>query len=363
MKKWIWTALLIACFVIPACGADLPDFGLSKAQQSLPSGAEEALGGAQSASGLLDRFGFSEVLDFLTNNTFTIARGAFRDFGKLVAVVLTFVMVDGLMRAADKRFTSAAFDFASMLCAALAVYSCMKPVISAAQEAICDLSVYLKALMPVFAGVLAAGGAPVSAAVLPSAALTAISLLSDLNTRFFLPLVQVYLAVCLASGISQKVLMLGLADLVKSAVNWCLTATATVFVSVLSVQRIITGASDGAVSRTAKLAVSTFVPVVGGIVKDALETVAGGVAVIRSVTGALGIAAVFYVLIPVFIRLFLYAGMFRIAAAFAGLSGGSRLHGFLKAASEAWNVVFAVTACEGLLLVLGVAILLTVGGG
>lgn len=356
--------LMISSFAAAAAetGSELPDFGMEEAERALPDGASE-LYGLRDGGSLLSKFSWESVLDFLSGSTYTIIKEALRDFARIFAVVLIFVLLGGVMQAAEKSYASTAFDFTAMLVAALTFYSCMGRALQEATGAVQDLSIYIKALMPVFAGTLTMSGAPVSGTVLPAAALAGINLLSDLNLRFFLPMIQLYFSLCLAGGISKKITACGFAKIVKSTVTWCLTAICTIFVSLLSIQRLITGASDGVAAKTAQFALSSIVPVVGGIVKDALATVAGSINMIKSVAGAIGVGAIFFVLVPIFIRLFIYSILFRLAAAFSSFSGTSRLSDFLSAAAEVWNIIFAVTACEGILFVLGIAILMTVGGG
>ena len=90
----------------------------------------------------------------------------------------------------------------------------------------------------------------------------------------------------------------GVGNFLKSTVIYCLTGVTTIFVGILGIQRVVASASDTVAAKAVKFTVGSVIPVVGGIVKDAFDTVAGGIGMIKSVTGAIGIAAILFTLAP-----------------------------------------------------------------
>ena len=79
--------------------------------------------------------------------------------------------------------------------------------------------------------------------------------------------------------------------------KWCITAVLSavllVFVGYLTISGVIAGSSDAVTVKTAKLALSGVVPVVGGILSDAAETVLAGAGVLKSTVGLFGMLVVF----------------------------------------------------------------------
>ena len=112
-----------------------------------------------------------------------------------------------------------------------------------------------------------------SAAVLPGIMLTALEITSQLNIYFFLPILNIYFAVCLAGAASNKVALAGVGNFLKSTVIYCLTGVTTIFVGILGIQRVVASASDTVAAKAVKFTVGSVIPVVGGIVKDAFEDV------------------------------------------------------------------------------------------
>lgn len=334
-------------------------FGADEAQQQMPDAAKQYIDDKKDIS---EQINYKTILNFLSNGTYDIIKGAIVDFGKIMAVVVLFMALSAFAEQGLKSYSKTAFHFAAMLCLALVVYDCSRGAINEAANAIDELSVYMKALLPVFAGTMAGSGAVTSAAVLPGIMLTALEILSQVNVGFFLPVLQIYFAVCLAGAASNKVALAGLGSFLKSTVIYCLTGITTIFVSVLGIQRVVAAASDTVAAKAVKFTMGSVIPVVGGIVKDAFDTVAGSIGMIKSVTGAVGIAAIFFTLAPIVIRIVLYTLMFKAATALASLSGNSKISGFLGSISELWNCIFAVTVFEGTILIIGIAAMISVGG-
>ena len=83
-----------------------------------------------------------------------------------------------------------------------------------------------------------------------------------------------------------------IAEGLKKAITWILTSSLLLFTVYLSVVRVISGAVDGTTVKVAKTAISGVVPVVGGIIAEASETVLLGAGMLRNTIGIFGMLAI-----------------------------------------------------------------------
>ena len=90
--------------------------------------------------------------------------------------------------------------------------------------------------------------------------------------------------------------------------------------------------------------ISGAVPIVGGILSDAAETLLAGAGALRGTLGTLGVFAVLAVCIVPLVRLALQYLLYRAAAFFCGMVGSDALRGFLEQLSSAFSLVLAMTA-------------------
>ena len=83
-----------------------------------------------------------------------------------------------------------------------------------------------------------------------------------------------------------------LAALLKGTIVFLLTAGLLAFVGYLTASGAIAGSADAAAVKAAKMTISRAIPVVGGILSDAAETVLAGAGVLRGTVGVVGMLVV-----------------------------------------------------------------------
>ena len=111
--------------------------------------------------------------------------------------------------------------------------------------------------------------------------------------------------------------------------------------------------------KLAKAAVSTAVPVVGGILSEAAESVLAGAGLLRGTLGAFGTLAVLSACLLPFLRLgcqyLLYQGASLVAAA----AGPKKLTDLLSMLADAFGLVLAMTAASAAVLLIAIVSSLT----
>ena len=94
----------------------------------------------------------------------------------------------------------------------------------------------------------------------------------------------------------------GIADGIKSLTSGVLKLILTLFTAYLAIAGGVSGNVDRMTLKTAKLAVSGAVPVVGGVISDATETMLSGAALLRGSIGIFGMLCVAAICFVPFVR-------------------------------------------------------------
>ena len=131
----------------------------------------------------------------------------------------------------------------------------------------------------------------------------------------------------------------------------------------LTVHSIVTASADSAASRAVKFAVSSFVPVVGGALGDALRTVGGCVSVLKSGVAAFVLLAEGVLFLPVVLQCVCWQLALLFCAAAGEALGQGELCGLLSAAGRAVGLLLAILLCCALLMTVTSVALILVGGG
>lgn len=148
-------------------------------------------------------------------------------------------------------------------------------------------------LLPILLTLLTALGGSASSAFLHPMVVAASGSMVFLAREVILRLVMCTCAVTAVNHLCDRVHLTRMAQLLRSSVCWLLGVNFTVFLGAMSLQGVCSASMDGVVLRAAKYAVDNFVPVVGGMFSDTMDTLVGCTLIVKN---ALGVAAVLILL-------------------------------------------------------------------
>lgn len=232
----------------------------------------------------------------------------------------------------------------------------MGAMIGLGRETVAAMDQFSKLLLPVMAVLTAATGSVTAAAARQGATMLFSSVLIQLIDKLLIPLVYVYVALCCAQAAADNQGLKKLAGLVKGVVSGTVTALLLAFVAYLTASSSVAGSADAAAVKAAKLAISRAVPVVGGILSDAAESVLVGAGVLRGSVGVMGMLVVLAICVGPFLHLGTHYLTYKLAAALAGTVAPGELAGLIDSLGGAFGLVLGMTgACAVLMLVSVVA--------
>lgn len=158
-----------------------------------------------------------------------------------------------------------------------------------ARETITVMTQRMDKLLPMLLTLLTALGGSASSAFLHPMVVAASGSMVFLAREVTLRLVMCTCAVTAVNHLSDRAHLTRMAQLLRSCVCWLLGVSFTVFLGAMSLQGVCSASIDGVVLRAAKYAVDNFVPVVGGMFSDTMDTLVGCTLIVKN---ALGVAAV-----------------------------------------------------------------------
>ncbi len=266
----------------------------------------------------------------------------------LSTVVMNLYADDG-----DSQVNRVAFFVFYALCAGLllTVFSTAYTLILKASNRI---QVFLNAMLGALMAVGAAGGNLISAGAFYPVLSGLCSLMGVLLSRLLMPLFCFTSVLTVLNHMSDSFHVKRLCALSDSVMKWVLTFSCLLFVGLLTVKGVVAAPMDALGSKTMKFAVSSFVPVVGGVLSDAVETVAGAGKIIKNSLGAAGIIVVIAMILPTLAELFALVILLKFTAAILECVCDRKLTGVI------WDMGSAITMGTSILLVYSVVFILAV---
>lgn len=214
---------------------------------------------------------------------------------------------------------------------------------------ICD---YGKLLCPVLTTALAAQGGITASAALYTGTIAFITLLSILVSRLLIPLVYIFLLFSVAGSAIGEGFFRNLADGIKHLLTWLLKTLLIVFTTYMSVTGVVSGTTDAAALKTAKVTLSSVVPVVGGILSDASESVLVSMGILKNAAGIYGILAVLALFMGPFVKVGVQYLLLKGSAALCSLFGDKRISSLVGDFSTAMGLLVAMVAAGCVLILI-----------
>lgn len=268
--------------------------------------------------------------------------------GVLLLIVVLLSSVGESMNLSGFPAASIAGVAAAAAIAVLDVHS----LLGLGKETISDIAVFSNVLLPAAAAVSAATGAITGAAAKQMAAVLFSDLLVNLINSFLVPAVYGFAAANVAYAATGNPGLKKLAAFLKWLVVTVLTGVLLAFVGYLGISGIMTGSADAAALKTAKFAISGMVPVVGGILSDASESILASAGILRGTVGVFGMIAVFGLCMTPFLRLAIHYLVYKGVSVLTATVGGGRVSDLIDDFGTAFGLIFGMTgACAMLLLV------------
>ena len=162
------------------------------------------------------------------------------------------------------------------------------------------------------------------------------------------------------SNISDEVQLNKLSKYMKSTSIWLLCIFLTIFTCLLTMESNL-GKGVDQLTKTTKTAVSTFVPVVGKILGDTVESVLSCTNVIKNAVGTLGMIGVIFISAVPLIRIGITTLLFYLISGLAEAVADKKIVYVIEQMGDSCKVLFASIATVVMMLIIGITITMRIG--
>lgn len=220
---------------------------------------------------------------------------------------------------------------------------------------------FLLGFLPVYGGVLTAGG-EINAGVAASGfLLSGLCLIAQGAALWVEPLLKSYLAISIACGISTQGELSSACRATGALLQKGLVWAGKAFSFLLGFQRVITLQLDQSTSRAGQL-LTASVPVVGQALGAASAVLLSGMKLLKSSLGIASILIVGAEFVPLYLGFLIHILLLSLLRLLAGLTGNRRCESLLSCFVQAVRCMAAVTAVFFELIIVGVILMACVGG-
>lgn len=321
----------------------------------------KALGVESADVGALSNLSFEGVVGQLASMARVSLDSPLKGLVTVIAVLLLCAMLSAYQSSLSGGISDTVHTVAS-LCVSCAVALPAVSFIGTTGGVVTNSANLFLAYIPVVTVMMATSGKGFGAASYHAAMIGSGQGVARLCADVILPFMNVFLGVSITSGIAPEARLQGFLSMISKATKWLLAFSMTVFTAVLSMRQIAAGAVDSVAARTARFAISSFVPVVGGALGEAYKSVQGSITVLKSGLGIFVIIAIAVTFLPAVLQglgwsLCIFTG--KAVAEALGVDGCAKL---LEAIGTVFSTLIAVLLCVMSVFIIGTAAAFTIGG-
>ena len=233
-------------------------------------------------------------------------------------------------------------------------------IISSITDTIQNLVGFMNTLVPLLITLMMFTGSVTTSSLLEPIILFLIEFIGNIIVSLIVPTVSVITALIIISKISDKVQIGKLANFMKSSIVWILGIILTVFVGVVSLEGTLTSSIDGITAKTAKVAVSSLIPVVGKILGDSVDTILGCGVILKNAIGIVGVIIIIGICIIPIIKLATLSVMYSISSAIIEPIADEKIVKLLGEMGGVFKILLAILCSVSVLLIIGVTLVIKI---
>lgn len=336
MKHILMIIILIIVLIVPVSAQELmaprvPD----RAEKFMPA----------------DQKNFGDAVLELLQDALLLLRPDLREAAavcvSVVAVMLSLSLLQTFPGASERTI-----NLAGNTGIALILLRSTGSLVNLASSTINELSEYGRLLLPVMTAALAAQGGVGTSAALYAGTAFFDALLTSVIKNILTPAVYLFLILAVAGSAVGESVLEKMRDTMKWATTWSLKTILYIYTGYIGVTGVISGTTDAAALKAAKLTISSVVPVVGSILSDASEAVLVSAGTVKNAAGIYGLFAILAIWIGPFLQIGAHYLLLKATGAVCSVFGSKASTGLIQDFCSALGLLLAMTGTISLMLLI-----------
>lgn len=339
------------------------DYNVDELIDNTPNGAKKVLDDFEispnnpfSFNKLFSDEGFEYLKDFILSSITSPLAITGVILVTIIVCALCASMTDNNLQSNHSLNTIATLSVISVLI--LPINSILNSVV----DTVFAITVFMGIFIPIFAGILIAALKSSTATVYSSVMFFTCEAITYSCKNYVLPFTNCFIALSVSSGISGSVRLDGIIRIVKKFAYIIIGVAMSIFLAVLSIQGVVSSATDNVASKTAKFFISSFVPIIGPSISESLGSLKACISLLKSSVGIYAVIAILITILPLLISTVIYKLSLTLCADIAEMFFVDSIKNILTALNQALSLILAVLLCVSIMFIFSITIMSVAGG-
>ena len=300
----------------------------------------------------------------LLKNIFPLLGTEIKEALKVMGSILIIVLIHSVLKSISDNLNNKSVAqityYVQYILIATVIMTNFSSIITLSKEAVGNMISFIQLLFPLLMTLMLASGSVVSVNLVQPIILFIINLISNIFQSIIIPIILVGTALAIVSKISDRIQIDKLSKFLKSSSVWVMGILLTIFVGVLSIEGTLGSSVDGITAKTAKAAVSSFIPVVGKVLGDAVDTVIGCSAILKNAIGIVGVIVVIAICITPILKLAIITIIYHLTAALCEPIADSKIVSLITQMADTFKILLAILCSISVMLIIGITLVINI---
>lgn len=300
----------------------------------------------------------------LLKNIFPLLGTEIKEALKVMGSILIIVLIHSVLKSISDNLNNKSVAqityYVQYILIATVIMTNFSSIITLIKEAVGNMISFIQLLFPLLMTLMLASGSVVSVNLVQPIILFIINLISNIFQSIIIPIILVGTALAIVSKISDRIQIDKLSKFLKSSSVWVIGILLTIFVGVLSIEGTLGSSVDGITAKTAKAAVSSFIPVVGKVLGDAVDTVIGCSAILKNAIGIVGVIVVIAICITPILKLAIITIIYHLTAALCEPIADSKIVSLITQMADTFKILLAILCSISVMLIIGITLVINI---
>lgn len=250
------------------------------------------------------------VLNYLKNELYLIIPSIL----SLISIAIIYSMLDNFSSSKNNGITKIIY-YVCYISSSLIIFVWIKNVVDETALNIQNIQKFVNIIFPILLTILSAlGGISLTNVFGPILSILTTFIINIIN-NVIMPLFILIIIINFVSNLSSEIKLDKMQKLIKSVTTIILTGMFSLYITFLSIQGLTSSIVDTVSIKTAKFALSTYIPVLGGYLSDGFDLILASLVLIKNSIGVVGVFILLFMILSPVIKIIIISLSLKFVAA------------------------------------------------
>ena len=282
----------------------------------------------------------------------------------LVAIAVLYSLLGGFTSGFVQKPTEKLIYFATYSTMILIVMVEVGGVIKLTTNTIDNVRVLMEGIFPILLTLTTLLGGVTSSAVFKPMMSTLVTVITVFVSRLIIPMFIASIAFSIVGNLTKSVKLDKLTEFFKSSATYILGGGFGIFIAFLTFQGLTGGVIDSISVKTAKFAMQSYIPILGGYLSDGFDLMMASIVLIKNSVGVIGLLMLLSVIVLPTVKIILLSLGLKLASGIIEPISDSKFSKMLSDVSSNMTLLIISLVGVGFMFLLTVMLVIyTCNGG